>query len=268
MLHVLSAAAKSLGVIGYKAYTTTKAAARFHVTIYDAKSGEMSALMQADHLGQVRTGAASAVATKCLSRPESKHLGIYGSGKQARTQVLAVCKVRKIEKITAYSPTEANLKAFVEDLQKEGLPIVAATQPEQAALGQDIICTATKSRTPVLKGEWIAPGTHLNIVGSNFLGKSEIDLEVIKKTNVLVIDSKEQGRIEAGDFAEALDTKLIAWSDIHELGRVVTGRLPGRESPTEITLFKSLGIGLEDIVVAQKILLRAREMNIGTTLDL
>ena len=149
-----------------------------------------------------------------------------------------------------------------------GLPAVAAEKPEDAARDQDIISTATTSRTPVLFGEWIAPGTHLNIVGSNFLAKCEIDIEVVRKAKVLTIDSKDQGRIEAGDFAGAIDAKVVSWADIHELGRVVAGRSPGRQHESEITLFKSLGIGLEDIAVAQRVYQKAVEMKVGAWLEI
>ncbi len=267
-LHVLSASAKSLGVIGLKAYTKTKTVARYHITIYDGKTGEMTAFMQADHLGQMRTGAASAVASKYLARSDSKRLGLYGSGKQAKTQAIGVCRTLNIERITVHSPNEERLSRFVEDLVALGLPAIGTANPEEAARGQDIICTATTSKSPILHGDWIAPGTHLNIIGANYLSKSEVDLETIRKANLLTIDSKEQGRLEAGDFSAALDAKIISWPEIHDIGRVIAGRTEGRQKREDITLFKSLGLGLEDIAVAQRVYLRAKEMNIGSWLDL
>jgi alanine dehydrogenase len=269
MLHVLSAAAKTLGVLGYKAYVTTKKGARFHVTIYDGKTGDMTAMMQADFLGQMRTGAASAVASKHLSRKESSTVGIFGSGKQARTQLLGTCKVRKIERAHVYSPHEENRKAFAAEMSTAcGIPVTAVATPEEAARNLDIICTATKAREPVLKGEWISPGQHLNIVGSNFLSKSEIDVDVVKRVNLIFIDHKDQGKQEAGDLVEALDQRVIEWIDVQELGRLVAMRAPGRQSPQEVTLFKSLGIGLEDIAVAAKVLAKATEAGIGKKLEL
>jgi ornithine cyclodeaminase/alanine dehydrogenase-like protein (mu-crystallin family) len=149
-----------------------------------------------------------------------------------------------------------------------GIEVVAAGSPEEAARGLDIICTATTSREPVLRGEWLSPGQHLNVVGSNFLAKTEIDVEVIKRAKVVAIDSKDQGRMEAGDLVAALDQGVIEWIDITELGRVIAMRSAGRQSPQDITLFKSLGIGLEDIAVANKVYQKAKEANLGRWIDL
>lgn len=269
MLHVLSAAAKTLGVLGFKAYSTSKKGTQFHVTLYDGKTGEMSALMQADYMGQMRTGAASAVATKHLARKDASTCGIFGSGKQARTQLLGVSKVRKLTKAHVWSPTEANRNAFATQMSAMcGIEVIPVATPEEAARNLDIICTATSAREPVLKGEWLSPGQHLNIAGSNFLAKSEIDIEVVKRSRLVAIDSKDQGKIEAGDLVEALDNRVLEWADITELGRIVAGRAPGREAPEDITLFKSLGIGLEDIAVGIKVLTKAKEAGIGKWLDL
>src|SRR3954469_8991907 len=225
MLHVLPAAAKTLGVLGYKAYVTTRAGARFHVTIYDAKTGEMLAVLQADYLGQVRTGAASGVATKHLSRADSTTVGIFGTGKQARTQLFGVSKVRRLSRAVVWSPSEERRTAFSREMSAAcGVEGVPAKSPEEAARGLDILCTATSAREPVLFGEWVSPGQHLNVIGSNFLAKAEIDVEVVRRANVVVIDSKDQGRLEAGDLVAALDRGVIEWIDVAELGRIVAMR--------------------------------------------
>jgi alanine dehydrogenase len=253
----------------YKAYVTGKFGARFRVTIYDGKTGEMLAILQADYLGQMRTGAASAVATKHLARPDAATVGIFGAGKQARTQLLGVSRVRKLSKAVVYSPTAERRSAFAAEMSAAcGVEVIPTDRPEAAARGMDIICTATSAREPVLFGEWISPGQHLNVAGSNFLGKTEIDVEVVRKANVVAIDSKDQGRSEAGDFAAALDKDVIQWSDVAELGRIVAKRTPGRESPNDVTLFKSLGLGLEDIAVAIKVYQTAKEAGVGKWLDL
>ncbi len=269
VLHVLAAAAKSLGVIGYKSYTTNRRGTRFHVTIYDGKTGEMLSLMQADQLGRMRTGAASAIATKYLARENVKSLGVFGSGKQAKTQILGICKVRPIEQVTVYSPTPSNCQAFAQEMTSLiQLPVHAVSDPSLAAINQDIIATATTSRDPVLFGNWLSPGTHLNIIGSNFLAKREVDTETVKRCQRIAIDHEEQARIEAGDFVEPLREKIINWSDLAELGRIITGRTHGRKSPEDITMFKSLGIGLEDIAVAIRVFHAAKDKNIGQWIDL
>lgn len=269
MLHLLPAAAKTLGVIGFKAYTTTHGQLRFHVTLYDARSGEMIALMQADYLGRMRTGAASAVATRFLARNDAATVGLFGAGRQARTQLQGACKVRSIAKAVVWSLREERRKAFAAEMSAAcRIEVVAASSPEEAARGKDIVITATSSREPVLKGEWLSPGQHLNIVGSNFLSKSEIDVEVLRRANLVCIDSKDQGKLEAGDFMAGLDQRIIEWYDVQELCRIVAGRAPGRTAPEEITMFKSLGIGLEDIAVGAKVLAKAKEAGLGKWLEL
>src|SRR4051794_526518 len=162
MLHLMGAAAKSLGFLGYKSYTTGRKGNHFHVGLYDGKSGALVALIHADYLGQVRTGAASGVATKFMARPDAATLGIYGSGKQARTQVQAICKVRKISRVHVYSPHEESRRRFAEEMsvvcQTEVLPV---SHPELAAREMDIVVTATTSREPVLHAPWVAQGTHI-----------------------------------------------------------------------------------------------------------
>jgi ornithine cyclodeaminase/alanine dehydrogenase-like protein (mu-crystallin family) len=149
-----------------------------------------------------------------------------------------------------------------------GAQVVPTSSPEEAARNLDIVCTATTAREPVLKGDWLFPGQHLNIVGSNFLAKSEIDVDVVKRASLVCIDSKDQGKIEAGDLAAALDQRVIEWYDVVELGRIVANRAPGRASPQDITLFKSLGIGLEDIAVGASVLEKAKAAGIGKWLEL
>jgi len=267
MLHMLCGAAKTLGVLGYKAYTTSKHPAQFHVGIFDGKTGALTAILQADYLGQVRTGAASGVATKYLARPESAEVGLYGSGKQAAQQLVAVCKVRTIKRIQVYSRNEENRKKFCTEMSALcQVPVEPVANPADAARNKDIVITATNSRD-VLEGEWLAEGTHLNVIGSNFVSKAEVDAETIRRSKPIVVDSKDQAHFEAGDFHQALEKGAMNWSSIVELGTVIVGRAPGRKSPSEISLFKSLGIGLEDVVTAAKVVAKAKEAGVGRVID-
>ncbi len=268
MLHVLSASAKTLGVMGYKAYTTSKRGAIFRVALFDGKSGALLALIEADYLGQMRTGAASGVATQYMARPESTEVGLFGTGKQARTQLQAVCKVRKIERVQVYSPNEEHRRQFAVEMSEVcGVEVSPVPRPELAAEDKDIIITATTSREPVFNGHWIAEGTHINAVGSNFLGKVEIDAVTVRRCESIIVDSKDQARLEAGDFVQPLEDGSIHWADIHELGQVIVGRYTGRAHPQDVTLFKSLGIAIEDIAVAAKVYAKAQAANIGRTLE-
>jgi ornithine cyclodeaminase/alanine dehydrogenase-like protein (mu-crystallin family) len=268
VLHVLSAAAKTLGVMGYKAYATSKKGANFHVGLFDGKTGELTAILQADYLGQMRTGAASGVATKYLARPEASTVGIFGTGKQARTQLLAMCKVRPIKHVAVYSRSEQNRRQFCAEMTSLcHVPVEPAARPEEAANQKDIVITATTSREPVLLGDWLADGAHLNIIGSNYLTKTEIDINVVRRAKTIFVDSKDQAHFEAGDFRAALDAGVLRWDQIRELGALVAGRAPGRQDANDITLFKSLGLGIEDIATAARVVARAKELNVGKWIE-
>lgn len=268
MLHVLSAAAKTLGAMGYKAYATSRKGAQFHLGLFDGKTGALQALMQADYLGQVRTGAASGVATQYMARPDATEVGLFGSGKQARTQIQAICQVRKIRRVQVYSLNEANRRRFAAEMSEIcKTEVEPVPRPEMAAEDKDIIITATSSREPVLNGHWIAEGTHINAIGSNFLGKAELDAVAVRRCETIVVDSKDQARIEAGDFVQALEEGSIHWADIHELGQVIVGRYTGRAHPQDVTLFKSLGIAIEDVAVASRVYSAALAAGVGRTID-
>lgn len=268
MMHLMGAAAKSLGFMGYKAYTTSRKGNHFHVGLFDGKTGALVALIQADYLGQMRTGAASGVATKYMARPDSTLVGLYGSGKQARTQLIAVCKVRKVSRVHVYSPNEEHRRAFAEEMSRVcETEVLAVAHPETAARDMDILITCTTAREPVVHSSWIGQGTHINAAGSNFLGKAELDAETLRRCNLVVVDSRDQARMEAGDFTQALEAGTLRWQDVRELGQIVVGRYSGRPHPQDITLFKSLGIALEDVAVAGKLYARAVAENAGTVID-
>lgn len=269
MLHVLPAAAKTLGAIGLKAYTTGKFDAQFYVYLFDPKVGGLTAIIQADYLGQIRTGAATGVATKKLARADAKTVGIIGTGGQARTQLMAVCKVRKIESIAAFSRDEAKRTAFATEMTATlGVPVTAVASAEEAARGKDIVITATTSREPVLKGEWVTPGMHLTLMGSNMRARVEADVDVFRKATLVVIDSKEQGRMEAGDLVAPIDQGVLHWGDVLEFAPLSVGRYPGRESPQDVTVFKSLGLGIQDIAVGVKVVELARAAGLGVELPI
>ncbi len=268
-LHVMAAGDKRLGVTGLKAYTASRKGARFLVLLYDSESGDMLAMIEADRLGQMRTGAASGVATKYMARGDADTIGIYGTGWQAESQLMAVCAVRPIKSIKAYGRDADRRGAFARKMTSLlRVDVTPAESPEEAARGQSIVITATSAREPVLKGEWLDPGTHLNVVGSNFLSKAEVDIETIKRASIIAVDSIEQSRVEAGDLMPAIERGVIAWESVTELGRIVAGRDRGRTSDEDITLFKSNGIALEDISTALRVYHLARERSVGEEIDL
>jgi ornithine cyclodeaminase/alanine dehydrogenase-like protein (mu-crystallin family) len=208
------------------------------------------------------------VATKYMARPDATSVGIFGSGKQARTQLAAVCKVRKVSRVHVYSPSEEHRRQFAQDMSRQcETEVIAVSHPESAARDLDVVITATTSREPVLHADWITQGTHINAIGSNFLGKAEVDAETVRRCNLVVVDSRDQARIEAGDFVQPLEAGTLRWSDVRELGHVIIGRYSGRPHPGDITLFKSLGIAIEDVAVAGKLYQKAVAQGAGRTID-
>jgi len=266
-LHSMSAAAEYLGLVGWKAYTTTREAARFHVGLYSQQSGELRALIEADYLGQLRTGAASGVATEYMARPDAKVVGLFGTGKQAATQLKAVCTVRKIELVEVYGRNEERCQQFCETMSELcATRVVPSRTPDAVAGEKDIVICATASRSPIFEGRVLDEGTHLNVVGSNDLNRAEIDVTTAHRADTIVCDSIEQCKIEAGDFVQALEDGAIEWSNMHDLADVVSDRESGRKTPEGITLFKSVGLALEDVALGGKLLELAIEEGLGKEL--
>lgn len=267
-LHVMSGAAANFGsfkgLLGLKAYTVTRRGARFHVSLYDAESGELLAFIEADKLGQMRTGAASGIATKYLARRNARTVGVYGTGWQARSQLEAVCAVRDIEKVKVYSRSPENRASFCLEMSAR-LNDVAMSPVErpEAAAESDIVITITSSRDPVLLGAWLKPGAHVNAAGGNSLLRREFDDDVIKRSSFIAVDSIDQARIEAGELVTSVEKGQLTWERVKELRSVVSGELRGRTGDDEITLFKSLGIAIEDIATAAALFQKAKAQKVG-----
>ncbi|MBN2242173.1 MAG: ornithine cyclodeaminase family protein [Acidobacteria bacterium] len=268
MLHVMSASLPTLGYAGLKSYTSVSGKPHFYVMLYGA-DGEMLAVIEADKLGQMRTGAATAVATKHMARRESSRMGVIGTGWQARAQVRALCAVSSFRNVVAYSRNPENRRKFCEEMtEATGVPAIAAETPEEAVRDKDIVITATDSKEPVLQGEWLSEGTHINAIGSNSLDRQELDVEAVRKCACIIVDSVEQAMLESGDLSKAAEADAFFWEDARELGLVVIGEFPGREDPGEITLFESQGIALEDIALAAKVYEKAAAEEMGEILPI
>jgi len=255
VLHTMSAAAPYLGLVGWKCYTTTRHGALFHVGVYDAESGRPKALIEGDLLGQMRTGAATAVAAKWMALPDADQLGLFGTGWQARSQLAAVAAVRPIKQAFVYSRAVARRAQFAEEMSaKLSLTVTAVDEPQQAAENLPIVITATSSSTPVLEGQWLSAGTFVAAVGSNWLNKAEIDVDVVRRADLIVCDSVEGCRGEAGDFVAATEQNVFKWDQAVELADIVSGRATGRRDAADIVLFKSVGMAIEDLAVASRVL--------------
>jgi len=266
-LNVMFGGAPQIDALGLKAYTVARTGARFYTMLFDPETGELLCVMQSDKLGQLRTGAASGIATKHLAREDANSLGIYGAGWQAEAQLEAIADVRKLNRIVVYSRTEASRKDFAERMgERLGLEIETTHAPEEPAT-QDIVVTMTSSKEPVLHGEWLKEGAHVNAAGSNFLFKREIDREVAKRASLVVVDSREELGLEAGNLLQALETGAILPEAVRELGQIVASQVPGRRRPEDITLFASQGLAIQDLAAARLVYDRAREESVGREIE-
>jgi ornithine cyclodeaminase/alanine dehydrogenase-like protein (mu-crystallin family) len=266
-LHMMAGAIP--GYFGYKAYTVTAGKARFFFFLYSSQTTDLLAMMEADALGQKRTGAASGLATRLLAKADSQQATFFGAGWQAQSQLLAIDSVRELKRAYIVSRRPERRDAFIKKMQPQvKAELVPADSAEQAVASSDIITTITSSREPVLKGEWLRPGVHINAAGGNLLLRREIDDDVVMKSNRLIVDSIEQCKIESGEFLGVIESGRRHWEDFIELRDVVAGFKPGRTSPTDITLFKSGGVGLEDVAIGKMIYERALERKAGRELDL
>ena len=266
-LHVMFAADPKEGVLGLKSYTTFAGKARFHVLLYSADDGSLLAMIEADRLGQLRTGAASGVATKYLAREDATIAAVFGTGLQARSQVEARGHARNLTEIRVYGRDPERRQEFCQELSaRTGLWVLPAESPEAAIEGAHIITTMTSSTRPVFPGELVPEGAHLNVTGSNSLLKREVDEAAVSVADLVVVDSLASVPLEGGDLLAPLQKGILYPESLVELGRVVAGLHPGRTSPEQITLFKSHGIALEDIVLAARVYRKALVAGAGTEL--
>lgn len=267
--HYMAAADASRDCFGMKLYTSSPTGTRFLVPLFQAETGALLALLEADYLGRMRTGAASGVATKYMARGDARRVGILGSGHQAPTQLLALARVRRLEHVRVYSPSRERCRAFAEKMTATlGLPVEAAASAEAAVGEADIVAVVTSAREPALRGEWLKPGAHVNAVGANFPQKRELDDAVIARADRIVVDSRQQSREEAGDLIAPFQSQPERWSQVRELSEVVAGRYAGRASEQEITLFKSNGVAMEDVAAARRVYERARAEGVGRTIKM
>jgi alanine dehydrogenase len=267
--HYMAGADFTAGFLGAKLYTFVRGNLGFLVSLYRIETGELAALIEADAMGRLRTGAASGVATKYLARRDARTAAIIGTGGQARTQLEAVAAVRKLESARAFGRDPQRREKFCREMSERlGIPVHAAASAADAVRGADIVCTATTASRAVLSGADLAPGAHVNAIGANHAHKRELDEEAVKRAGVVVADSIEQSRQEAGDLILAFAGDESRWAAVQELQQVVSGKARGRSNDSEITLFKSNGIAVWDIAVAVRVFRMAKEKGMGRELPL
>jgi alanine dehydrogenase len=259
VLHYMAAGTPKY--FGLKAYSSNpKSGAHFTVLLYRTPDGIPVAEIEANYLGQIRTGAASGVATKYLARENSSVLAIIGSGFQAETQVKAVAAVRPIQLVRVWSRNAGKREEFARSLaERIRIKVQAADTARDAVAGADVVVTATSAKEPVLEAGWITPGTHLNAVGSNQIAKRELPAELVYgKADLVAVDSVEQSKMESGDLMIPLkEDARLSYSAV-EFTDIVSGRLAGRTNDSQITIFKSNGLAVEDVATAGYVVERAR----------
>jgi ornithine cyclodeaminase/alanine dehydrogenase-like protein (mu-crystallin family) len=265
ILHVMFAAQPEAGVMGLKAYTTFASGTRFHVLLYDAANGDLLALIEANRLGQIRTGAATGVATRYLARAEAAVGAVIGTGYQARTQVEAICYSRRFDEVRCYGRDPERRQAFCQEMSARlGVWVMPAESARAAVEGADVVVTMTSAARPVLEGSWLKAGAHVNAAGSNSLLKSEIDEEMVRRAGLVVVDALDAVPLEAGDLLAPLEKGILYRERLRALGEVVSGACAGRTSEEEITLFKSHGLAIEDVAVAAHVYQAALAEGRGT----
>jgi ornithine cyclodeaminase/alanine dehydrogenase-like protein (mu-crystallin family) len=257
----MAASDLELGYAGAKIYAGFHEGAAFAVALFSVSEPALVAVVEADHLGRLRTGAASAVAAKRLAREDTTCLGVIGCGRQAETQVACIrAALPGIERVVAYCRTERSLREFCERVGAE--PGESHRDPAE----QDVVVTITTSRDPVLRGEWLRPGALVCACGANVLGRRELDNVVLERAAFVCCDSKAQAALESSDLVEPIEVGALDWLEVHELHEVVGGDLPGRQSPEDIVIFKSNGIAAWDVAAAAHAVELGRERGVGTEL--
>jgi alanine dehydrogenase len=252
-LAVMAAADLELGYAGVKAYAAFRAGARFEVQLFRADAPELVATIEANTLGQLRTGAASGVAAKYLAREGATSLGVIGCGFQAETQVECIrAAVPTIERVVAYCRTEERLKEFCERHGAE------AGDSHRDPADCDVVVTVTGSSDPVLRGDWLRPGSLVCAVGANDGKRRELDNEVLARASFVCCDSVDDARLESADLIEPIAAGVLDWLEVHELQEVVAGETSGRQSDEDIVVFKSNGLAAWDVAAAAAVVERAQ----------
>ena len=266
VLATMSAALPATGLMGFKAYTHGAQGARFWVALFDAADGRPRALIEADWLGRLRTGAASGLATRYLARRDASSLTIIGAGAQALTQVLAVAAVRSLREVRVFSRDPTHRATFADQLRAVlTVPVRTMVSLREAVDGAEIVTTITSAGQPIFPGEWLQAGQHLNVCGSNYPDRREVDGRTIARADLVVADDVDAARLEAGDLILAEREGLLSWGRVHSLRDVVAG-LTGQRQTTDLTVFKSVGLAIEDVAAGAAVLELAEARGVGLRL--
>lgn len=265
--HYMASYSPDMNVLGLRTYTTLAGGGQNIYILYDGVSGAILCLMDSGLMSTIRTGAASGLGTRHMARADASTVGMIGVGSQAEAQLAAVCAVRDIKRAKVFSRTTSNRESFaVEMSEKLGTDVVAAESAEECVSDVDVIITITNSREPVLKGDWLAKGQHINAAGSNHWMRRELDDAAVERSDIIVVDDLEQAKMECGELVFAAERGRFRWDTVDELRDVVAGRIAGRTDASSITLFESQGLSIEDLACAHYVYHKAREQGVGQEL--
>lgn len=265
--HMLQGGVPYLNLTGFKAYTSSGGRARFWVHLFDASNGDPVAVLEADRLGMMRTGAAGGVAAKWLALEDARVVGVFGAGWQAEGQILALCAVRDISRIKVWARNRERLEAFCARMSQTcGRRVEPAQDAQDTVAGSDIVVTVTTASRPLFEAEWLEPGTHINAAGSNSLARQELSEATLRKVGLICVDARETALREAGDLLPMLEKGRTRPGSWVELGEVVAGLRAGRTDAAQITLFESQGLAIQDIAVAALVVEKARRLSLGSEL--
>ncbi len=264
VLNVMAASVPHLGAAGLKAYAAAGGSLSFVALLWDVETGRLQAILEADGLGRLRTGAATGVATDLLAIPRASTLGLIGSGRQAETQLEAVAAIRPLRSIRVFSRGPESRNDFARRMSSRlGIDVVPVETAEEAVRGMEIVVTVTTAREPVIQGAWLEEGAHVNAAGSNRADRREVDTDTVTRASVVAVDSITQAHQEAGDLIQPVHRGVLEWDRVLELGTLLRGEESGREDEQQLTLYKSLGIAVEDVAAARFVYQRAVEQGVG-----
>ena len=266
-LHLLQGALPGHGILGYKAYTSNRSGNRFQVHLFDAANGEALAIIAADFLGMMRTGAASGVAAQYLAKPGASVAGVFGSGWQAEGHILALCTALPLQRVNVFARDAAKLADFCQRMsERTGVDIVPASSAEATVRAAEIIGTVTTASSPLFDAAWLQPGSHINGAGSNSIIRQELSEATLRKCDLIVVDTVDTALKEAGDLLPLLEKGRLQSRQLLELGEVIVGHRTGRSDASQITLFESQGLAVQDLALASRVLALAKAQGLGQAL--
>lgn len=267
MMNVMPALIRDGEFFGLKVTYRVKGEGSSHIMLYSAEAARPVAIIASNALSRLRTGAAAGFATRKLANEDAESLAVIGAGGQSLNQIVGVAAVRPLKHISIWSPSRDRCeRRAAEAAALTGVPVRIASSAEDCVDGAGIVSTITTSRQPVIRYDWLSRGVHVNAVGANALDRRELDADTVLNADVLVVDDLDQARLEAAEIVDLANAGKLSWSNVSDLAALATGQT-GRKSREELTLFKSLGVGLQDIAIAELVYLRALEAGLGRNIE-